>query len=110
MTREEAIDVLKDILEEATSDEDAVCYVTSEDVKAFNMAIESLSAEYEDYEHATLVDIKEPLKVAVVRCKYCRHAEHRKQMPDQIYCKRDKLSTFCAVHDDDDFCKFGERR
>lgn len=46
----------------------------------------------------------------IVRCKDCRHAEHRKQMPGQVYCKRDKLSTFCAVHDDDDFCKYGERR
>ena len=46
----------------------------------------------------------------LVRCKDCRHAEHREQMPNQIYCKRDKLSTFCAVHDDDDFCKYGERK
>lgn len=46
----------------------------------------------------------------LVRCKDCRHAEHREQMPNQVYCKRDKLSTFCAVHDYDDFCKWGERR
>ena len=45
MTREEAIQGLKDILEEATSDKDAVCYVTSEDAEALNMAIEALSAE-----------------------------------------------------------------
>lgn len=45
MTREEAIQDLKDILEEATSDKDAVCYVTSEDAEALNMAIEALSAE-----------------------------------------------------------------
>lgn len=49
-------------------------------------------------------------KNSIVRCKECRHAEHREQMPNQVYCKRDKLSTFCAVHDDDDFCKYGERR
>lgn len=74
-----------------------------------NLKEEFESAEYEDYEHATLVDIKEPLKVLVVLCKDCRHAEHRKQMQNQVYCKRDKLSTFCAVRDDDDFCKYGER-
>ena len=45
----------------------------------------------------------------IVLCKDCRHAEHREQMPNQVYCKRDKLSTFCAVHDDDDFCKWGAR-
>ena len=60
--------------------------------EALNLAIESLSAD------------------EVVRCKDCRHAEHRKQMPNQVYCHRDSLSTFCAVHDDDDFCKYGERR
>lgn len=43
MTREEAIQDLKDILEEATSDKDAVCYVTSEDAEALNMAIEALT-------------------------------------------------------------------
>jgi len=48
--------------------------------------------------------------VEIVRCKDCIHAEHRKQMPNQAYCKRDKLSTFCVAHDDDDFCKYGERK
>lgn len=54
--------------------------------------------------------ILDALQTEVVRCRDCRHAEHRKQMPKQVYCKRDKLSTFGAVHDDDDFCKYGERR
>ena len=67
--------------------------------EAFDLAIEALSAEYEDYEHATLVDIKEPLKVSVVRCKDCRH--------------RDLFSCPLADNDfqkDEDFCSWGERR
>ena len=82
MTREEAIKVLKRLL--------PVNHI--DDVhKAIDLAIESLSAD------------------EVVRCKDCRHAELREQMPNQVYCHRDSLSTFCAVHDDDDFCKYGER-
>lgn len=46
----------------------------------------------------------------LIHCKDCRHAEHREQMPNQVYCKRDKLSTFCAAHDNDDYCKYGERQ
>lgn len=67
--------------------------------EAFDMAIEALQAEYEDYEHATLVDIKEPLKVSVVRCKDCRH--------------RDLFSCPLEYNDftkDEDFCSWGERR
>ena len=48
--------------------------------------------------------------VEIVRCKDCRYAEHREQMPNQIYCHRDKLSLHSYLHDDDDFCKYGERR
>ena len=80
--------------------------------EAFDLAIEALSAtnlkeefesaECEDYEHATLVDIKEPLKVSVVRCKDCRHGQY------------DATHYFCAEHYhkvyEDDYCSYGERR
>ena len=45
MTREEALRELMDIRDEATAYPDAVCYVTSEDEDALNVAIEALSAE-----------------------------------------------------------------
>lgn len=63
MTREEAIKILKSIRVYE-------CYPKSaseETKEAIDMAIEVLSAEaeeYEDYEHATLVDIKEPLRAS----------------------------------------------
>ena len=79
--------------------------------EAFDLAIEALSvanlksefesAEYEDYEHATLVDIKEPLKVLVVRCKDCRHYE-------------DGMVGYCWEVErgvsEDFYCAYGERR
>lgn len=40
MTREEAIKKLTEIIEEATAYENAVCYVTSEDAEALDMAME----------------------------------------------------------------------
>jgi hypothetical protein len=67
--------------------------------EAFDLAIEALQAEYEDYEHATLVDIKEPLKVLVVRCKDCRYAN--KSMLCSVYLQPRLPS---------DFCNYGERR
>lgn len=87
MTREEAIKRLSDIRANYS------CFDDDERPKyhALSMAIEALQTD-------------------IVRCKDCRHAEHRKQMQNQVYCKRDKLSPFGAVHDDDDFCKYGERR
>ena len=42
MTNQEAIEVLKGILTEATEYENAVCYVTGEDRKPLEMAIEAL--------------------------------------------------------------------
>ena len=42
MTREEAAERLKAILEEATEDENAVCYVTSYDADTLEMAIKAL--------------------------------------------------------------------
>lgn len=106
MTRTEAIMVLNMVEAHGLADE------------AKRMAIEALSAE-EEKENGTFVnrdnctfncnDSNRTL-VKVVRCKDCRFAEHREQMPNQVYCKRDKLSAFCSPHDDDDFCKYGERR
>ena len=67
-----------------------------------NLKSEFESAEYEDYEHATLVDIKEPLKVLVVRCKDCRYGQY------------DATHYFCAEHYhkvyEDDYCSYGERK
>ena len=42
MTKIEAAEKLKAILEEATEDEEAVCYVTSYDADALDMAIKAL--------------------------------------------------------------------
>ena len=42
ITKEEAIETLTAIRDEATEDEHSVCYVTSEDADALNMAIEAL--------------------------------------------------------------------
>ena len=42
MTNEEHIERIKDILEEATRDENAVCYVTSEDAETLSAAINAL--------------------------------------------------------------------
>ena len=113
MTREEAIRRLKNM---------AWLYGSVErepHIEAIDMAIESLQAECEDYEHATLVDIKEPLKVSVVRCKDCVHwLQHEQFGFDE---DNDEYHDYCAllVSDDDyyaytrkadDFCSYGERR
>lgn len=42
MNREEAIEHIRSILEECTENEDAVCYVTSDNADAFGMAIKAL--------------------------------------------------------------------
>ena len=95
MTREEAIRIIG-WLKCTTNRED--------DLEAIDMAIEALSAEYEDYEHATLVDIKEPLKVAVVRCKDCRWYEPKYK--DKEYdCPQGLYAVYA-----DDYCSHGERR
>ncbi len=41
-TNEEAINTLKDILEEVTENDDSVCYVTVDDVDTLKMAIKAL--------------------------------------------------------------------
>ena len=45
MTECEAIKNLKDILSECTESEEAVCYVTSADVPALEMAIKALEKQ-----------------------------------------------------------------
>ena len=77
-----------------------------------NLKEEFESAECEDYEHATLVDIKEPLKVLVVRCKDCRYAMVRTEeemnkpiKPQPILCE-----WFCIGVENDDYCSHGERK
>ena len=80
-------------------------YYPIEALSVANLKEEFESAECEDYEHATLVDIKEPLKVLVVRCKDCKWAE--KAIFDE-YCVE------CTMHHTTfmkhGFCNHGERR
>lgn len=77
MTREEAMLLLHDMKDTYDEIHENTNYeIGYEQMTALDMAIEALQAEYEDYEHATLVDIKEPLKVSVVRCKDCKHQDH----------------------------------
>ena len=45
MTKEEAIENLKDILAEATETDDSVCYVTSDDEDALKVVIQALEQE-----------------------------------------------------------------
>jgi len=65
MTEKEAIGKIKEILEEATKTEDAVCYVTSVDAGSLNLAIEALEKQIprkaigEHYAH--------------MRCPSCNH-------------------------------------
>ena len=87
------------------NDEECIAQDMKDYNEALKMAIESLSAEYEDYEHASLVDIKEPLKVAVVRCKDCKWRKINR-----------KSGTLNCGHEygmitakDDNFCNYGER-
>ena len=94
MNKEKAIESLTWIKEKL---------VISEDYKkALDMAIKALSAEYEDYEHATLVDIKEPLKVAAVHCKDC----DRKLGSTECPCCTKEYH----INQDTFYCAWGERR
>ena len=105
MTKDEAIELLED-LDGAIEDNHGRDYD-----EAFRMAIESLSADtVSRSQYQGLLNAIGKVYVEVVRCKDCKHAEHREQMPNQIYCHRDKLSLHSYLHDDDDFCKYGERR
>ena len=104
MTREEAIQEFQNC--KGLIQQDGQDYLDERDIPLLDMAIEALSvanlkeefesAEYEDYEHATLVDIKEPLKVSVVRCKDCIHWD------TDSHCDSYRRA--------EDFCSWGERR
>ena len=122
MTREEAIRWLKVINKKEFGWDEFALQESQREIRerceqgvreAIDMAIEALSvanlkeefesAEYEDYEHATLVDIKEPLKVLVVRCKDCIWGKEWNDK--QIFCDRILMRL-----KENDFCSYGERR
>ena len=113
MTREEAIQELK---EDKMLYETDLCHAGDGTpdgrlLEAIDMAIEALQAEYEDYEHATLVDIKEPLKVSVVRCKDCRWYENRYGEVCHNPRYGDGHANYSPPYVDGEyFCKDGERR
>lgn len=112
MTREEAYTLLEvmaiNITGELATIENPVL---EKQLEAIDMAIESLQAEYEDYEHATLVDIKEPLKVSVVRCKDCRWYENRYGEVCHNPRYGDGHANYSPPYVDGEyFCKDGERR
>lgn len=99
MTREEAIHILRTRIVPTRN--------WKEIWEALDMAIEALSADAEV--KYSFIPMNDENLIEVVRCKDCRYAEHRKMMPHQVYCKRDMLSIYGTVHDDDDFCKYGEQ-
>lgn len=83
-----------------------------QDQTAHNWALNIIKAlpsadaeEYDDYEHATLVDIKEPLKVAVVRCKDCKYSFYDKDYESYNCRKHEYVECFDA----NDYCSWGER-
>lgn len=106
MTREEAIKLLEHISIAYTPTD---AYGDYDDPRpyeeAIDMAIEALQAEYEDYEHATLVDIKEPLKVLVVRCKDCKNWRESHSEDEESYCYIDGRTT-----DSTGYCSWAERK
>lgn len=91
---------------------DMVCKINNQQMETIStyahivkLQEEALQAEYEDYEHATLVDIKEPLKVSVVRCKDCKNWRESHSEDEESYCYIDGRTT-----DSTDYCSWGERR
>lgn len=104
MTREEAIKII-DCYDIGFYDLSGEKIPADKLADAFDMAIESLSAEYDDYEHATLVDIKEPLKVAVVRCKDCRWYSVKGKTTMYGWCDANWISV-----NETDYCSKGERK
>jgi rRNA maturation endonuclease Nob1 len=65
MTEQEAVKKIKDILEEATSYENAVCYVTPNDEMALKMAINAL--EFEQNFKNTIGENIEDAYIAIMR-------------------------------------------
>ena len=124
MEREEAIQWLKVINTKEFGWDDFALQESQREIRerceqgvreAIDMAMEALSvanlksefesAEYEDYEHATLVDIKEPLKVLVVRCKDCRYQKINRKSGTKNCGHVYGMITA----DDDNFCSYGEK-
>ena len=103
MTREEAIQVLTDIKRIRSDEISEAIDMAIEALSVANLKEEFESAECEDYEHATLVDIKEPLKVVVVRCKDCVWSKEWND--NQIFCDRILMRLR-----ETDFCSYGEGR
>ena len=60
MTKQEATERLKSILDEATEDENSVCYVTAYDEEPLKMAIKSLEKQIP----------KEPYRISGIDIKY----------------------------------------
>lgn len=75
------------------------CSLSPEAEDSIDMAIEALSAEYEDYEHATLVNIKEPLKSDLIKCKDCKHFKKFPLVNEK--CRCDLAEWWC---DESDYC------
>lgn len=87
MTIQEAIEKIKDILEEATAYKNAVCYVTSNDEEILRMSIEALEKripkkpteihEVEDGSFYTLSFMCPSCATAIIfqphKPKYCKH-------------------------------------
>lgn len=70
MTREKAIAKLKAILEEATVDESAVCYVTSNDADALEMAIKALEQTEPERKNGKWIWDK---RTGTYHCSECGH-------------------------------------
>lgn len=108
MTREEAISLLRDMKDTYDEIHENTNYeIGYKQMTALDMAIEALSAEREDYEHATLVDIKEPLKVLVVQCKDCRHAN---ECHKSVQYTRNEQNTVTIGYSPIEWCSRGERK
>ena len=130
MTREEAIEILTDMKRirstkiseacdmaiSALSAEPNVTNVPTDLISradAKKQIIEKVFHDYTDEMLGTMQVLDELPSVSaerVVRCKDCEYAEHRSQMPNQVYCHRDTLSLSCSVHDDDDYCKWAKMK
>ena len=94
MTKEEAINNLKDLWNEVYN-EDSDGYIYAE---AIDMAIEALQFT----KHFDLLKEFQSLQ-EVVRCKDCRFNKY----PSNDLCLIKKAGIY---PDDDDFCSYGERR
>ena len=76
MTAEEAKDKLESILEEATKEEYAVCYVTSNDEEELKMAIEALEKQIAKKPQYTRLLYKckgKDIEIRNPECPYCRN-------------------------------------